>query len=257
MEKEEISAEILAAREAGAKYLATIMATLSVAGDDMEFGYADFIRICGYNPADKDDFAGFFRVERAKGVYLKEIPDWLESALTDEEDFILSEHPDDDPTKPLLPFPFTISRLKKIINWCIWKAMELPVYVDALEKAIAEKKEREAIFRSVPAAEQPPQRCAPRDDEEAKPENPQMAGLNKINNAKKELMDRARTHALSIWDADDTRQEFTLKDVAKQVENILGREGVTEFPSHERIKYWIRPVAPEYARKGGRPRKTP
>ncbi|SEJ66384.1 hypothetical protein SAMN04244572_04833, partial [Azotobacter beijerinckii] len=213
--------------------------------------------------------------------------------LTPEEAATLCPHPTGNLDEPALPFPFSIGELESFLDFTNEEGRDVPLSRKKFEEIIAlkslkRKSTQASVLRqqeraplkdtetkpdflrlqahedevspmpeAAPAVAQPPQKYAPRDDEEANPENPQMVGLNKINNAKKELGDRARTHAQSIWDADDTRQEFTLKDVAEQVEDILRREGATGLPSRERIKDWIRPVAPEYARKGGRPRKTP
>lgn len=49
------------------------------------------------------------------------------------------------------------------------------------------------------------------------------------------------------------------KRLAERVYRALVGEGFTEaLPgTAERIKEWIKPVAPDYARKGGRRRKTP
>ncbi|WP_197471042.1 hypothetical protein [Azotobacter vinelandii] len=45
--------------------------------------------------------------------------------------------------------------------------------------------------------------------------------------------------------------------MAEQIEDILRREGIEKLPTMTRIKEWIKPVAPDYARKGGRRRKPP
>jgi tRNA nucleotidyltransferase/poly(A) polymerase len=80
--------------------------------------------------------------------------------------------------------------------------------------------------------------------------------LGPLNAAKATAQDCARTLASEIWQA-DADQEYRLKDMAGLVEDVLKRKGCKELPSLERIKEWIKPVAPAYARKGGRPRKTP
>ncbi|PPA02927.1 hypothetical protein C4E44_16790 [Pseudomonas sp. MWU12-2312b] len=76
-----------------------------------------------------------------------------------------------------------------------------------------------------------------------------------INRAKQTDIERARVIATELWKA-DTAKEFRIKDMAKLVTDILKREQVADLPALERIKEWIKPVAPSYASLGGR-RKTP
>jgi hypothetical protein len=80
--------------------------------------------------------------------------------------------------------------------------------------------------------------------------------LGPVNAAKATVQDRARTLASEVWQA-DTDQEFRLKDMAGLVKDVLKREGREDLPSLERIKKWIKPVAPAYASNPGRSPKTP
>lgn len=89
----------------------------------------------------------------------------------------------------------------------------------------------------------------------------QKAGENRRNaNAVTELyVDVARAKAAAFWDADSSRQEFSLSDVSKQVHEIMLREGFSrksqlghETLSVSAVRGWIAPLAPEYARRPGR-----
>ncbi|WP_439860630.1 hypothetical protein [Pseudomonas sp. MBLB4136] len=84
-----------------------------------------------------------------------------------------------------------------------------------------------------------------------------MAGLLELNSLKSATIDRAIAIAKELWKADAERQEYRVKDMAALVAEILEREGMVGLPSVERIKEWIKPVAPAYARLGGRRRNTP
>lgn len=75
--------------------------------------------------------------------------------------------------------------------------------------------------------------------------------LIKANAPKTAAVERAQAIATELWQA-DTDQEFRLSDMAEQVKDILEREGFDKLPKIERIKDWIRPVAPEHARQPGR-----
>ncbi|WP_433740052.1 hypothetical protein [Pseudomonas putida] len=80
--------------------------------------------------------------------------------------------------------------------------------------------------------------------------------LGPLNAAKTIAQNRARTLASEAWQA-DTEQEYRLSEVAAMVKGSLEHEGFTQLPKLPSIKDWIKPTAPAYARKGGRPRKTP
>lgn len=85
-----------------------------------------------------------------------------------------------------------------------------------------------------------------------------MRPLTEANSAKAAAVYRAKAIATELWQA-DTTQEIRLGDMADRVYRALVAEDFAEsLPgSAERIKEWIKPTAPDYARKGGRRRKTP
>jgi hypothetical protein len=76
--------------------------------------------------------------------------------------------------------------------------------------------------------------------------------------AKTSTIERARTIASKLW-GDDTERKIRIGDMAESAYRTLAAEGYSETlpETVERVKEWIKPIAPEYARKGGRRRKTP
>ncbi len=82
--------------------------------------------------------------------------------------------------------------------------------------------------------------------------------LVRWNSTKITAVERAKTIADDIW-KNDTAQEIRIGEAAKRIYQTLVDEGFTKIlpDSFERIKKWIKPVAPDYACKGGRRRKTP
>ncbi|MNJ72223.1 hypothetical protein D3C77_688490 [compost metagenome] len=66
-------------------------------------------------------------------------------------------------------------------------------------------------------------------------------------------MSRARTLAQEFWSLDEAK-EIRSGDMAEKVYRKLVAEGMIDLlpGSAERLKEWIKPVAPEYAKKGGR-----
>ena len=89
-------------------------------------------------------------------------------------------------------------------------------------------------------------------------EVPVIRSLSRVNAAKAVAVERAQAIANELWQA-DIEQEIRLGEMADRVYRALASEGFTEaLPgTTERIKEWIKPAAPDYARKGGRRRKTP
>lgn len=77
-----------------------------------------------------------------------------------------------------------------------------------------------------------------------------------ICQAKSETRAIARTIAEETWQ-NDTDHEYRLKDMAGVVEDHLKSKGYTDLPKRERIKEWLKPIAPDYARRPGRERKSP
>lgn len=82
--------------------------------------------------------------------------------------------------------------------------------------------------------------------------------LCKRNNHKAAAIEYAKVIAAEIWDA-DTEQKIRVGEMAERVWARLVNEGLDEWlpDKVESIKEWLKSVAPEYARKGGAPRKTP
>lgn len=89
-------------------------------------------------------------------------------------------------------------------------------------------------------------------------QNATMRPLVRQKAAKDAAITHAQAIATELWQA-DTAQEIRLGDMAERVYRALAAEGLTDSlpDTAERIKEWIKPVAPDYARKGGRRRKTP
>jgi hypothetical protein len=84
-----------------------------------------------------------------------------------------------------------------------------------------------------------------------------MRPLIERNNAKAATVEHAKRIAVRLWET-DKHQEIRIGDMAERVYRALVQEGFAEdLPgTAERVKAWIKPVAPEYARKGGRRPKT-
>ena len=89
----------------------------------------------------------------------------------------------------------------------------------------------------------------------------QRLPLLKRNARKQELMGSVRAHARQLWEEkDDQRLRIT------EMSELLWKEIVSspQYPEFSDLlpdkpaglKPWIRPVAPDYARRGGRPKKT-
>ncbi|MBV4516393.1 hypothetical protein [Pseudomonas kurunegalensis] len=84
-----------------------------------------------------------------------------------------------------------------------------------------------------------------------------MKGLNEINRLKDEAAKQALKLASTIWNKDFDKK-IRIGDMADLVYRKLADQGFgLALPgTSDRLKEWIKPVAPDYARKGGRRKKT-
>ena len=83
-----------------------------------------------------------------------------------------------------------------------------------------------------------------------------VGALAKRNESKQQVIARARAIAKQDWDADSAKA-IRITEMAHAVKRRLVDDGFDDLPDDiERIKSWIRPVAPDYAKQGGR-RKNP
>ncbi|MCY1449598.1 hypothetical protein D9M71_663480 [compost metagenome] len=82
--------------------------------------------------------------------------------------------------------------------------------------------------------------------------------LCKFNNHKAAVIEYAKVIATENWEA-DTAQKIRVGDMAEIVWARLVVESLKKWlpDKPEGIKEWIKSVAPEYARKAGRPPKSP
>lgn len=87
---------------------------------------------------------------------------------------------------------------------------------------------------------------------------PKIRPLARQNRMKATVIERARTIAAEFWHA-DINKEIRIGAMADSVYRALATEGFTESlpDTVERVNEWIKPAAPDYARKGGRSRKRP
>lgn len=82
----------------------------------------------------------------------------------------------------------------------------------------------------------------------AKREEARQTGLDKINAEKSEQEQEAIHLANNIWETDNSKA-IRIGDMAKRV-----KEKLSISEKEETIKNWLRPIAPAYAQKKGRPR---
>ncbi|MBL4611489.1 MAG: hypothetical protein JKY58_12435 [Pseudomonas sp.] len=81
--------------------------------------------------------------------------------------------------------------------------------------------------------------------------------IAKLNAAKSELIEKAKSIAAKKWQEDHTKK-IRIGKMCDAVYRELAAEGfIEQLPQDaDAIREWIASVAPKYARQGGRPRKT-
>ncbi|HCF2589489.1 TPA: hypothetical protein VDW09_003570 [Pseudomonas aeruginosa] len=82
-------------------------------------------------------------------------------------------------------------------------------------------------------------------------------GLAKFNEAKAALLEEAQRIAKQLWQ-DDSARKIRIGEMAQIVFAELYKEHSKLLPDRaDQIRGWIQPVAPPYAMRPGRPKKTP
>ncbi len=132
------------------------------------------------------------------------------------------------------------------------------LYANVLERFYEERKRSAELEDKLMARKEVERSMRLIDAVRKKDARKRMAGLQALNIAKTSAIARAQAIATELWLA-DTAQRIRTGEMANKVYGVLVDEGLTgllpELP--EGIKDWIKAIAPSYARKGGRPRKTP
>lgn len=92
----------------------------------------------------------------------------------------------------------------------------------------------------------------------AERERASLKGITARNQAISLASDRARVIAVDLWEQDE-EQVIRIGDMAQRVWAVMIDEGLSEHMPEQadRLKVWIKPVAPAYATKGGRTKKPP
>lgn len=80
-------------------------------------------------------------------------------------------------------------------------------------------------------------------------------GLDQIAKWRAFIGAEIKRHARELWDA-DTEKEYKITEMARLVKDAVERDYPGESSGIENIKRLIRSVAPEYARRGGRPKAS-
>lgn len=80
-----------------------------------------------------------------------------------------------------------------------------------------------------------------------------IAPLARRNKVREDVITLARVLAKRFWEL-DVGNEIRTGDMAEKVYRKLADEGLVKLlpGSTDRVKEWIKPVAPDYAKKGGR-----
>jgi hypothetical protein len=85
-------------------------------------------------------------------------------------------------------------------------------------------------------------------------------GLQNYNAEKAQLKQIVQAFAEDFWQK-DSHKELRVSDMTDEVyaktHAVLGKNPIIEYlPEKGAVKDWLREIAPDYAKKGGRPKKT-
>lgn len=177
------------------------------------------------------EYGGWLKIE-GDGLYVN-LEHEGKILLTPEEAVTLSAHPTGNLAEPVLRFPFTISKLKALLEFTNQHGFDFPLSNTFFRQIIRDKTN---LLQSV-------------DNTLANIHTDNLRHYKNTIKRKKFIEDTA----LDIWSNKDNNYRIT--EMAVIILKELTFQQVYKTPTLETIKKIIRPHAPEFARKHGRPKK--
>ncbi|MGG9109394.1 hypothetical protein [Raoultella ornithinolytica] len=169
--------------------------------------------------------------------------------LTPEEASVLSLHPTGNIKEPVLRFPFTVNELIELLKFTNQEGIDFPISHDVFYGVISEKQ----INNNTDGEVKVKKECSSSLTSESESHR-NKTGLGKINQQKKELREEIKQMARDIWYRDDD-SEYIIIVVARMIRDHFIHKGRGDVMEIDSIKKIIRPIAPAYAKKPGRPKK--
>lgn len=170
--------------------------------------------------------------------------------LTPEEAAVLSVHPTGNIKEPVLKFPFTVNELVELLKFTNKEGIDFPISHDVFYKIIADK-QKDNISSGGGEVKEVCSLSLSHSPETQKRER----GVDKINRVRKEYHEYIRNVAKEIWFKEGDDSQYNITEIAAIIHNELISKGDVKPLKVDSIKKIIRSIAPEYAKKPGRPKK--
>ncbi|WP_410689085.1 hypothetical protein [Citrobacter braakii] len=177
------------------------------------------------------EYGGWLTIER-DGLYVNLEHEGI-VPLTPEEAATLSAHSTGNLAEPVLRFPFTISKLKVLLDFTNEHGFDFPLSNAFFRQIIRNKTN---LLKSV--------------DDSLEITHTDDNKPDKNRTRRKKFIEDT---AIDIWSKEYNNYRIT--EVAEIILNELINKQIFKVPTLETIKKMIRPHAPELARKHGRPKK--
>lgn len=233
-------------------FINTLQLDFSGIDNEINISRSDFLRMIDPGIAGIIDFNlfGEWLIIAGDGLYVNTDHERAVE-LTPEEAATLSLHPTGNIKEPILKFPFTIYELKELLRFTNQEGIDFPIYHDVFYEIVASKQKNNRLSGDDPIQRKCSSSLTPFPKAQKK-----ERGVDKINRARKEEHEYILNLARSIWYKEGDDSKYNISEMAKFIHNELVHKGDRKILAIDSIKKIIRPIAPEYAKKAGRPKKT-
>ncbi|MCF1305779.1 hypothetical protein [Raoultella ornithinolytica] len=218
---------------------------------EIKISRSDFLRMVEPGiggTIDFDHFGEWVKIA-SDGLYVNTDHEGIVD-LTPEEAAVLSLHPTGNIKEPVLKFPFTISELVELLKFTNEEGIDFPISHDVFCEIIADKQKNNIFSGKSEVKEVCSSSLAPSPEAQKK-----ERGVDKINRVRKEYHEYIRNMAKEIWFKEGDDSEYKMTEMAVIIHNELVSKGSMKVLGLASIKKILSPIAPDYAKKPGRPKK--
>lgn len=218
---------------------------------EIKISRSDFLRMVEPGVGGTIDFNHFGEWVKiaSDGLYVNTDHEGIVE-LTPEEAAVISLHPTGNIKEPVLKFPFTINELVELLKFTNEEGIDFPISHDVFCEIIADKQKKNISSSEGENKEVCSSSLVPSSEGQKK-----ERGVDKINRMRKEYHRYIRNMAKEIWFKEGDDSEYKITEMALIIHNELVSKGDMKVLGLASIKKILSPIAPDYAKKPGRPKK--
>ncbi|HBT4704915.1 TPA: hypothetical protein MYN98_001653 [Klebsiella quasipneumoniae subsp. similipneumoniae] len=219
---------------------------------EIKFTRSDFLKMAEADVTgiiDFNLFGGWLKI-KGDGLYVNTDHEDIVD-LTPMEASLLSLHPIGNTSEPVLKFPFAVNELIELLKFTNQEGIDFPISHDVLYEIISYKQKI-----NNPDRDEVIEKTCSSSLTSVSGTQKRERGVDKIYRMKKELKEEIIKLAQGIWFKEGDDSEYGLTEMAEMIRDELIHKGNVKVLKVDSIKRMLRPIAPDYAKKPGRPKKT-